>query len=252
MSKEISRLVIKAFNIYEVKLSEKTSINNGSLAIREGIEKEAILGKEEFIKALNLKIIKTDQKNIFINSILDFSPIAAKVLGNIGEGITHTLNGVCVMLTSVDEAGNQVAEFGSSEGILKDQVVFDRAGTPRSDDIIIHIDVILNAGKGTERQAILEAHKACDYIVQEIRESLKKINGRLCDEKHEYIDTIEENRKNIVIIKQVAGQGAMYDTAILPNEPCGVSGSRSIIDLGNTPIILTPNEYRDGALRAMH
>lgn len=251
MSKEISRLVIKTFNIYEVKLGEKTFINNGCLSIRHSIEKEAALGKEEFIKSLSLKIIHPDEKNIFINSILDFSPVATKVLGNLGEGITHALNGVCVMLTSADETGNQTAEFGSSEGILKDQVVFDRAGTPRSDDIIIHVDIVLKAGKGTLRQAITEAHKACDYIIQDIRESLKKVNGRHCDEKHEYIDTIEENRKNIVIIKQVAGQGTMYDTAILPNEPCGVYGSRSIIDLGNMPIVLTPNEYRDGALRSM-
>ena len=27
---------------------------------------------------------------------------------------------------------------------------------------------------------------------------------------------------------------------------------RSIIDMGNVPIILSPNEYRDGALRAMN
>jgi D-proline reductase (dithiol) PrdD len=252
MSNEISRLVIKSFNIHEVKLNEKTSTDGGMLNIRENIEKEATLGREEFIKSLSLKIIKPSEKNIFINSILDFSPIATKVIGNIGEGVTHTLNGVCVMITGVDEIGNQIAEFGSSEGVLKEQVVFDRAGTPRNSDIIIHVDVILKEGKGTERRAIMETHRACDYIVQEIRERLKKVNGRYCNEKYEYIHTIEENRKNIVIIKQVAGQGAMYDTAILPNEPCGVEGSRSIIDLGNMPIVLTPNEYRDGALRAMH
>jgi D-proline reductase (dithiol) PrdD len=252
MSNEISKLVIKSFNIHEVKLTEKTSIVNGSLHIRENIQKEAILGRDEFIKALSLKIIEPNEKNIFINSILDFSPIATKVIGNIGEGVTHTLNGVCVMLTGVDEIGNQIAEFGSSEGILKEQVIFDRAGTPRNDDIIIHIDVTLKEFKGTERKAIIEIHRACDYIVQEIRESLKKLSGRYCDEKHEYNHTFEKYRKSIVIIKQVAGQGAMYDTSILPNEPGGVEGSRSIIDLGNMPIVLTPNEYRDGALRAMH
>ena len=252
MSNEVSRLVIKSFNIYQVNLNENTYIDKGRLYIRENIEKEALLGKEEFIKSLSLKIINPEEKDVFINSILDFSPIAAKVIGKLGEGVTHALNGVCVMLTGIDEVGNQVAEFGSSEGILKEQVVFDRAGTPKSSDIIIHVDVTLKAGKGTERKAIIEAHRACDYIIQEIREYVKKVNGRYCDEKHEYQHTIKKDRKNIVIIKQVAGQGAMYDTAILPNEPCGVEGSRSIIDLGNIPIVLTPNEYRDGALRAMH
>lgn len=252
MKNEVSTLIIKSFNIYEVNLGEKTFIDKGRLNLRENITKEAIEGKEEFIKALGLKIIKPQERNVFINSILDFSPIATKVIGNIGEGVTHTLNGVCVMLTGADEIGSQIAEFGSSEGILNEQVVFDRAGTPRSDDIIIHIDVTVKAFKGTERKAIIETHRACDYIVQEVRDILKKINGRYCDEKHEYHHTIEENRKNIVIIKQVAGQGAMYDTVILPKEPCGVEGSKSIIDLGNMPIMLTPNEYRDGALRAMH
>ena len=42
----------------------------------------------------------------------------------------------------------------------------------------------------------------------------------------------------------------MYDTCLFANEPCGAIGSRSIIDMGNVPIILSPNEYRDGALES--
>lgn len=252
MGREISKLTIKSFNVNMVEFSDKSSISKNSLYIREDIYKQAIEGKEEFIESITLKLIYPDKRDIFVNSILDFIPVATKVMGNIGEGITHTLNGVCVMLTSVDVEGVQVAEFGSSEGILNEQVVFDMAGTPRNHDFIIHVDLTLKKGMGTVRKAIIEAHRACDYIVQEIREVLKKLNGRQCDEKHEYEHVIEEGRKDIVIIKQVAGQGAMYDTAILPNEPCGVEGAKSIIDLGNMPVILTPNEYRDGALRAMH
>ncbi len=57
--------------------------------------------------------------------------------------------------------------------------------------------------------------------------------------------------KKVAIVKQVAGQGAMYDNQLLPQEPSGMEGGRSIIDLANVPVILSPNEYRDGALRAM-
>ena len=156
------------------------------------------------------------------------------------------------MLTGVDENGVQVAEFGSSEGILNEQVVFNRPGTPSDNDIIIHVNVVLYEGMGTVRKAIIAAHSACDLIIQDIRECVKKLTGRNCDEKHEFIHNIDDTKKNVVIVKQVAGQGAMYDTFVLPIEPCGVKGGYSIIDMGNMPVILTPNEYRDGAIRAMN
>jgi D-proline reductase (dithiol) PrdD len=252
MKKEMSTLTIKAFNISDVEFSDKTEVKNRVLYLKDSLKVEAVAARKEFIKDLSVKIIHSNERNVFVNSILDFSPIAAKVIGRLGEGVTHVLTGVCVMMTAVDAEGIQVAEFGSSEGILENQVVFNRAGTPSDTDIIIHVDLVLQKGMGTVRKAITEAHKACDYIVQDVRECIKKNNGRFCDEKHEYVHTIEEHKKNVVIVKQVAGQGAMYDTCILPNEPSGVEGSKSIIDLGNAPIVLTPNEYRDGALRAMH
>ncbi|MFB0919205.1 MAG: proline reductase cluster protein PrdD, partial [Clostridiaceae bacterium] len=54
----------------------------------------------------------------------------------------------------------------------------------------------------------------------------------------------------VVIVKQVAGQGAMYDTMLFSNEPSGTDGV-SIIDMKCMPAVLSPNEYRDGAIRAM-
>ena len=246
---EMRRLVIKTFYIEKVEFSHKTYIENRVLYIND----EGILdGDEEFIKDLKINIIYPNERDIFVNSIMDFSPIATKVLGRLGEGITHVLTGVCVMLTGVDEDGIQVAEFGSSEGILKKQVVFNRPGTPNENDIIIHVDVVLNSGMGTVRNGVEAAHRVCDRFVQRIRQYLKGMNGRFCDEKHEYVDKIEPGKKKVVIIKQVAGQGAMYDTRLFGKEPCGYSGGKSIIDMGNIPILLSPNEYRDGAIRAMH
>lgn len=54
-----------------------------------------------------------------------------------------------------------------------------------------------------------------------------------------------------MIIKQVGGQGALHDNQLFPKEPSGYIGGKSNIDLGNVPIIISPNEYRDGALKAM-
>lgn len=249
---EMRRLVIKTFNVEKVEFSNRTFIENGTLYVRDSLKNELLYGENEFIKDINISIIKPDERDVFVNSIMDFLPIAAKVLGRLGEGITHVLTGAYVMLTGVDENGVQVSEFGSSEGILKEQVVFNRSGTPGDLDIIIHVDVTLKSGMSSIRKGPEAAHRACDRLVQEIREPLKRINGRFCDEKHEYVDKIKPDKKKVVIIKQVAGQGAMYDTRLLGKEPGGYDGGRSIIDMGNMPVILSPNEYRDGALRAMH
>jgi D-proline reductase (dithiol) PrdD len=245
------RLVIKTFHIKKVEFATKTYIENGILYIEEGIERKIQVDKS-LISNVKINIITPNKHDVFINSIMDFSPIATKVLGRMGEGITHVLTGVNVMLTGMDQDGIQVAEFGSSEGILKDQVVFDRAGTPLKNDILIHVDVTLKSGKGSSRPRPMSAHEACDKIIQEIRNYLKKINGRLCNEKYEYFDKIKRGKKKVVIVKQVAGQGAMYDTGLFGREPGGFLGCRSIIDMGNVPMILSPNEYRDGALRAMN
>lgn len=253
MEKEIEmrRLVIKTFNIDKIQFSDRTEIKNKILYIRKDIGKDVKQG-EELIKDLKISIVTPDKHDFFVNSIMDFSPIATKVLGKLGEGITHVVTGASVMLTGVDENGVQVAEFGSSEGILSEQVVFGRAGTPASYDMLLHVDVILKAMAGSSRSGPIAAHRVCDKIVQEIREYLKKMNGRLCEEKCEYFDKIKPGKKKVVIIKQVAGQGCMYDTGVLGKEPGGFIGCRSIIDMGNMPIVLSPNEYRDGALRAMN
>lgn len=248
--KILRRLVIKTYHIEDVVLGNRILISNRRLQISADIF-DKILTKFNHIQDIAIEIIPPKAHDRWTNSIMDIIPISTKVLGKLGEGITHTLTGVYVMMTGIDGAGNQVAEFGSSEGILKEKLYLNRAGTPAEDDYIISLNLTLKEGQGTNRAAILEAHRACDLFVQEIRDKLKKVDGRGYTEKHEFFDKIRMNRKRVAIVKQVAGQGAMYDNLILPQEPSGFAGGRSIIDLGNVPILLTPNEYRDGALRAM-
>ena len=241
--KRLKSLIIKSFHINKVLFGENTKIEEGILYLRNNIELND-LEKENIIKDLKINIIYPNNHNMFINSVLDIFPIATKVEGKIGEGITH-------VLTGVEVGGFQAANIGSSEGILKDQIKFNKNGTPAEDDIIIHVDVTLKNGGARSREGIMASHRACDKIIQEIREYLKNISGILCDETHEYVDEINPERKKIVIIKQVSGLGCMYDTGVFSKEPAGFIGCKSIMDLGNMPMVLTPNQYRDGDIKAM-
>ncbi|MCT4660613.1 MAG: proline reductase cluster protein PrdD [Tissierellales bacterium] len=247
---ELRRLVIKAFHVKKVILGEKDRLKNQVLEISlDGIQE--IEEANENIIDIKVDIIEPGDHNREINTIMDIVPISTKVIGKIGEGITHTITGAYFMLTGADEEGNQMHEFGSSEGLLSNQLVLDRAGTPGKRDYIIHMDVKLRAGVPFSRELANAAFEAGDKFIQNFRQILKRIDGRECTESHEYYDKIRPGKKKVVLIKQIAGQGAMYDNRLLASEPSGFIGGRSIIDMGNVPVILSPNEYRDGALRSL-
>jgi D-proline reductase (dithiol) PrdD len=253
MNKEIElrRLAIKAFHIKNVVFGDENSVNTeGIMTINKGVL-GSILNEESLIENIDLQIIVPNDHDRWTNAIMDFVPISAKVLGKLGEGITHTLTGVYVMLTGIDSSGLQISRYGTSYGTLKDHVCFDKAGTPGRSDFIISFDVTLAAGAGNSRPGPTAAHRACDNFCQIFREKMKKFNGNKCNERHDFYDKINTAGKRIAIVKQVPGQGAMFNTQLLPAEPSGFLGGRSVIDLGNVPVILTPNEYRDGALRSM-
>ena len=98
-----------------------------------------------------------------------------------------------------------------------------RAGTPSPDDYLISFDVTFKAGMGKERCGVTEAHKKCDEFIQKFRDQMKKFKGEECTERHEYHDIVRVGKKRVLIVKQVAGQGAMYDTHLFGNETfrCG-------------------------------
>ena len=249
--KKLRRLVIKSYHMTEVQAGEHDDITVDGKMI---VSKEMIASfveQEPLIEAIDIKLIKPGEHDCWTNTIMDVIPISTKVLGKIGEGITHTVTGVYVILTGVDVNGIQTHEFGSSEGTLKEQLHLNRAGTPGDEDYIISFDVTLAAGMGQERPGPTAAHRACDMFIQRYRDKLKKFKGDLCTERHEYHDVVRPGKKKVLLIKQVAGQGAMYDTHLFAKEPSGVEGGRSIIDMGNMPVVITPNEYRDGIIRSM-
>ncbi|SHH01767.1 proline reductase cluster protein PrdD [Tepidibacter thalassicus] len=252
MDKEriLRRLVIKSFHVDKVKFGDVNKFSNGVLVVDKEIS-NFLIEEDELISDIKIDIISPGQYDKYVNTIMDIIPISTKVLGRIGEGITHTLTGVYVMLTGVDEDGRQMHEFGSSEGILKDKLKFGMPGTPSENDYIIHFDVVLKGNQPFERKLPLAAFRACDKFIQNFRNVLKQMDGRDATESHEFFDKMRPNCKKVLIIKQIAGQGAMYDNQLFSDEPSGLNGGISIIDIKNVPMIISPNEYRDGALRAM-
>jgi D-proline reductase (dithiol) PrdD len=233
----------------KVVFGNKTKISKDVLTIEKDIE--SLMKSTKVIEEITLDIIEPGDHARSINTIMDIIPISTKVLGEIGEGITHTITGVYVMLTGIDKNGRQMHEFGSSEGILKDKIVLNRYGTPGENDYIIHMDVTLKGDLPFSRDLALDAFGVCDEFIQSIREVLKVEDPRNAEESREYFDKIRHGKKKVVILKQIAGQGAMYDNMLFAHEPSGFKGGVSIIDMLNMPMIISPNEYRDGALRAM-
>lgn len=241
-----NRLQIKVFHIDEVKLGLKTKIDNHILNLSSEIEYD-----KKIFEKVEIKIIKPGMHNIYVNTIMDIIPISTKVLGRVGEGITHTLTGVYALLTGANGEGHQMHEFGSSEGILAEQLVLNKAGTPASSDYLIHIDVIIKNGLDFDRQLATTIFELADRYLQNIRELMKLLSGRDADEVHEYFNKKNPGKPKVALVKEVAGQGMMYDNQLFSAEPSGMDKGLSIIDMQNMPILLTPNEYRDGAIRAM-
>lgn len=240
------KLQIKVFHIDEVVIGNKISVDKRKLVISTDVEYD-----KNVFESVEIKIIKPREHDLYINTIMDVVPISTKVLGRIGEGITHTLTGVQVLLTGANTEGLQMHEFGSSEGILKEQLVLNRAGTPSDKDYLIHIDVIIKAGINFDRQLAFSIFELSDVYLQNIREVMKMLSGRDADEVHEYFNKKNPGKPKVALVKEVAGQGMMYDNLLFPEEPSGMDKGISIIDMQNMPILLTPNEYRDGAIRAM-
>ncbi|MGB9838971.1 glycine/sarcosine/betaine reductase component B subunit [Thermovenabulum sp.] len=246
----LRELKIREFFIKDIKISDNTKICNNTLYIDSSLTEEA-LKISQLVKKITFDVIYPENRNIFTNTIMDIIPVMTKVEGKIGEGITHILNGMVVFLTGVDEEGKQVSEFGSSHGVLKDKVAFNMPGTPGTKDIIFRINVVIEKGTGMERRGPLAAHQVADFILDRIRQELKKLSPEEAANTVVYKDVRRKGLPKVLIVKELGGQGAMHEKIIMPSEPGGVRGGKSIIDLGNVPIILTPNEVKDGGIHSV-
>lgn len=250
LEKEIRRLTRKHFKIEKVIFGEETKIEGTTLYIREDICKDAV-DSQSLVVDLKLDIITPDKYNEYSNTIMDVQPIAVKEEGELGNGITRVLDGVIMMVTGTDEKGVQIGEFGSSEGILEENIMWGRPGSPDMGEILIKTDVIIKEGKNMERPGPMAAHKATDFITQEIREALKKVDESLIVNKDDFIQKRKFGKKKVVIVKEIMGQGAMHDNYLMPQEPVGVIGAKANVDLGNVPVVVSPLQVLDGCIHAL-
>ena len=250
-AKVIRSLTRKHYKITEVKRGPETKIEGTVLYIREGIEKEAV-ASQDLVNSLKIDIITPDKYNTYSETIMDVQPIATKDgEDELGSGTTRVLDGVVMMVTGTDANGVQIGEFGSSEGILEENIMWGRPGCPEKGEIFIKTEVIIKEHTNMERPGPLAAHSATDFITQEIREALKKLDDELVVDTETFEQVRRPGKKKVVIVKEIMGQGAMHDNLILPVEPVGVLGAKPNVDLGNVPVMVSPLEVLDGCIHAL-
>ncbi len=245
----LRKLIKKHYKISEVKIANKTEIVNETLYIRDNLINDA-LQSEELVLDVKLDIITKADYDKYSETIMDVQPVAVKEEGEIGHGITRVLDNVIVVVTGVDEKGVQIGEFGSSEGILNRNIMWNRPGAPDFGDIFIKTEITIKEKTNMERPGPLAAHKATDVITSEIRKALLACDRQDFTSK-EFIQVRRKGKKKVLIVKEIMGQGAMHDNLILPFEPCGTIGAVANVDLGNVPVMLSPTEVLDGGIHAL-
>ena len=249
--KVVRSLTRKHFTITEVKRGPETKIEGTTLYIREGIEAD-VIADQELVKDFKLEIITPELYHTYSETVMDVQPIATKEGDDgIGEGVTRVLDGVVMMLTGVDEGGVQIGEFGSSEGYLDENIMWNRPSCPDKGEIFIKGNIVIQEKTNMERRGPMAAHTAFDVITQEIREVMKKLDESLVTDTQELKQVRRPGKKKVVIVKEIMGQGAMHDNFILPVEPVGVLGARANVDLGNVPVCVSPLEVLDGCIHAL-
>lgn len=247
--KVIRTLLKKHIKITDVEISDHTAIKDGKIFIDGSIVDKAVK-EDPLCVSMSLDVIYPDKRHVYTDTIMDVAPIATKVEGELGEGVTKVADGVVFMLTGVDEDGVQIHEFGSSEGFLDERMYFGHPGCADEGDIIIRCHAVIKRLTGMTRPGPFAAHKCEDYIIQAVRNELKKYDGEVVREEV-CEDLRRKGNPRVVLVKEIMGQGAMHDNVLCPNEPCGVMGGQKNVDLGNVPIVLTPNQVRDGSIHAL-
>ena len=249
--KVIRTLTRQHFKITEVKRGPETKIEGTTLYIREGIEKECI-DSQELVHDLKIDIITPAEYHTYSETIMDVQPIATKEGDDVlGAGVTRVLDGVVMMLTGTDDNGVQIGEFGSSEGILDENIMWGRPGCPEKGEIFIKTQMTIKEKTNMTRPGPLAAHHATDIITQEIRVALKKLDESLVVSTETFEQKRHPHKKKVVIVKEIMGQGAMHDNLLLPMEPVGMLGGKPNVDLGNVPVVCNPLEILDGAVHAL-
>lgn len=251
-AKKIRSLVKNYYKIDKVEFGDETKIVGTTLYLRPAAELcEEAVKLEELVENMELEIITPDNYDVYSETIMDVQPIATKEEGELGHGITRVIDGAIMVLTGTDANGVQIGEFGSSEGELDRNIMWNRPGAPDKGEIFIKTKVTIKAGTNMERSGPLAAHKAADAITEEIRKALKEADDSLVVDTEEITQYRRKGNKKVLIIKEIMGQGAMHDNLIMPVEPVGTLGAKPNVDLGNLPVMLAPTEVLDGGIHAL-
>ncbi|MFV0441213.1 MAG: D-proline reductase (dithiol) proprotein PrdA [Lachnospirales bacterium] len=247
---ELARLEKHFYKIDKVVIGDETKIENNTLTVRESLCTE-VVAKDKIVKSIKLEVVTSDNYDVFSETIMDVQPIAVKESGELGNGVTKVLDNVVILLTGVDEKGTQIGEFGSSEGELAKNIMWNRPGAPDKGEILIKAEVVIKEEMNMERPGPFAAHKIMDKITTEIRETL--LNDESLEKVNEEVLVHKSNKakKRVIVVKEIMGQGAMHDNVILPNQPCGMLGGVPNVDLGNLPVVLSPLELLDGGVHAL-
>lgn len=249
--KVVRELTRKHYVIEEVKRGPETKIEGNTLYIREGIEAEAV-SHHAITTDLKIEIITPDKYHTYSEAVMDVQPIATKESDDdeLGSGVTRVLDGVVTVVTGTTEDGVQIGEFGSSEGYLDENMQWGRPGAVDKGEIMIKYQVTIQNGKNMERPGPMDAHCTVDFVTQEIRVALKKLEAEP-KEVQVLRQVRRPGKKKVVIVKEIMGQGAMHDNYLFPMEPVGTLGAKPNVDLGNVPVAASPLEVLDGCIHAL-
>ncbi len=248
-------LQVNLFQIDDIQLnSESTHIKDRTLYLNQ--EKTGhLVDRYPELTDIQLQVLhKNNWEQVHVNTIMDVIPIKTKMKNNspLGEGVTTELSGVVVMMTAREASGKQFAEFGSTAGKLSEKVAFNRPGCPDEHDLILHVDMTIVDGISMTRDGPIACHRAVDELIQEIRNVIKDLVDHTTPaDGYRIREGAHDNEPTVLLVKEMMGQGGMHDNILLPIEPCGVTGGKSVVDLGNMPVLLSPNEALDGSIHAM-
>lgn len=249
--KVVRELTRKHYKITEVKRGPETKIEGSVLYIREGIEAEAV-ESQDLVTSMKIEVITPELYHTYSETVMDIQPIATKEdEWALGEGVTRVLDGAVTVVTGTTDEGIQIGEFGSSEGYLDENMMWNRPGAVDKGEIMIKYFVTIKNGKNMERPGPIAAHSAVDYVTAEIRNAMKKDLPEEADEVQVLQQIRRPGKKKVVVVKEIMGQGAMHDNFLFPSEPVGVLGARPNVDLGNVPVCASPLEVMDGCIHAL-
>lgn len=237
-------LVQEFVPVREVAFGERTELRDGTLTVAGNVSADIAV---PLVTSVVVDVVAPGERDVRTDTVLDAVPLAVKVEGGLGEGVTRLATGVVLVVTGVDADGTQLGEAGNSAGVLSERMSDAAPGTPDPGDWIIRIAVTIEAGRRMERPGPAAAHQAADVVADRLRRAL--LDAPPSDRR-----TFEEPSgpgPRVALVKLVMGQGAMHENLVFPAEPGGVRGAVSLIDLGNLPQQLRVNEVRDGALHSL-